>query len=427
MNIWEAFDELDALDPLKEAFNGTYVSPYLNISDAERQAAQQKYEQGKNRLCTPTPDGMRPVAPKPSWYIYRPGDGDNEYFVLDYEAFHKAYDKELERAGLLTMFQANGVIGPPGCYGNIKDANLPKTDIAYKTAIELWAWQHGKDKESKRWKTISAQRAEQLVQVQKEQAERRKQYQAQKDAEEAQAKAATDAANAARDVLEDILPDALALVDSDLLDKLEEAGLGEVDIGRFKFDNLITIGSKTKVIPAKPVEEYTPEFLADFITEYLESLDLDTQVKRHYLGLDLAQKIKAEHGDAIVYWVHEGTGEIYIPASKFTQLVNKETKAIASPQDLSQCTLAFIKISNFGSKQTNSATEDVHHSHYYSYIEELVSNTDLQQLAPKKKSGFLYSQRLDYYRDTCPNWGSFYDYPEFDTWVHEQETEYGNG
>jgi hypothetical protein len=228
-------------------------------------------------------------------------------------------------------------------------------------------------------------------------------------------------------VLEDILPDALALVDSDLLNKLEEAGLGEVDIGRFKFDNLITIGSKTKVIPAKPVEEYTPEFLADFITEYLESLDLDTQVKRHYLGLDLAQKIKAEHGDAIVYWVHEGTGEIYIPASKFTQLVNKETKAIASQQDLSQCTLAFIKVSNFGSKQTNSATEDVHHSHYYSYIEELVANTDLQQFAPKKKSDFLYSQRLDYYHDACPNWGSFYDYPEFDTWVHEQETEYGNG
>jgi hypothetical protein len=322
MNLLEAFNELDQLE---EAFAGDYKSPYLNITDAERQAAQQQYEQGKNYLCRATAKGMTPV---PKFELYYANDYARRsfHFVLDYEAFHKAYDKELERAGLLAMFKADGSIGPKGCYGNIKDANLPKTDIAYKAAIELWAWQHGKDKESTRWKTISAQRAEQLVQVKKEQEERRKQYQAQKDAEAAQAKAATDAANAARDVLEDILPDALALVDSDLLDQLEEAGLGEVDIGRFKFDNLITIGSKTKVIPAKPVEEYTPEFLADFITEYLESLNLDTQVNRHYLGLDLAQKIKAEHADAIIYWVHEGTGEIYIPASKFTQLVNKETK-----------------------------------------------------------------------------------------------------
>ena len=82
MNLLEAFDELDQLE---EAFAGDYKSPYLNISDAERQAAQQQYEQGKNHRCRATAKGMVPV---PNFELYYASEYAKQsfYFVLDYEA-----------------------------------------------------------------------------------------------------------------------------------------------------------------------------------------------------------------------------------------------------------------------------------------------------------------------------------------------------
>ncbi len=422
MNIWEAFNELDSLE---EAFAGNYKSPYLGISDADKQAAKQQWNLYSTTCLMPTANG---------WV--RPGlldryMGTTLHYILDYDIFHKAYDSDLDKYGLLSMFNADGTLGPRGCYGNLKESNLATRDPLYNAIIGLWRWVHSDDNRIKRANTIDTLTADKLIAAAKEKHAKWEIAQKAKAEQEAKEKADLKAAEDARDKLVDILPDALTLVDQDLLSQLEETGSTGIDIGHQKTENYLLINKfGSTPLPAKSLEDYTPEFLANCITNRLNELDLTTQVQMHYLGLDIVKQCYMDHPNAVTaYWIHEGTNEIYVPASKFTQLVNKETKALASPQDLSQCTLAFIKISDIGSKQTNSATEDVHSSHYYSYSKDLVETTDLQHFAPKQKSNFLYSQKLKYYKDfeEVSGYGSFYNYPGFDTWVQESETFYGNG
>lgn len=424
MNIWEAFDELNSL---KEAyiFHGDYKSPYLNVSDADRNAAQQQWQ-----LYSTTK--LMPTATK-GWV--RPGLLDARLgaeikYILDYDIFHRAYDSDLNKYGLLNMFVADGTLGPKGCYGNLKESSLSTKDPLYHVVIELWRWVHSDDMKIKRANTIDKATADKLLAKAKADYDKWQAAKKEKEEKEAKEKAEIKAAEDRRDKLVDILPEALALVDPDLLDKLEETGSTGIDIGHIQKNNYLLINKFGQVIiPDKPLEEYTPEFLANCITNELNKLDLDTQVQMHYLGLDLVKQGNIEHSTAMVaYWVHEGTGEIYVPASKYTKLVNKETKAVASPQDLSQCTLAFIKVSNIGRAQTSSATEDVDSYFYYSYNSDLVETTDLAKFAPKEKSRPLYSQDLTYYQDfEDVRSHNFYNYPGFDTWVLESETEYGNG
>lgn len=429
MNLLEAFNELDQLE---EAFAGDYKSPYLNITNAERQAAQQQYEQGKNYLCRATAKGMTPV---PKFELYYANDFARRsfHFVLDYEAFHKAYDKELERAGLLTMFKADGSIGPKGCYGNIKDANLPKTDPAYKAAIELWAWQYGEKEQGKRWNTISAQEAARLVQQAKDNEARYQQQQAEKEAEAAKLKAETDAANTARAILEDILIDALDFVDSKLIDQLEDLG-AELAIARKGTKNYLYAEDVINIeIPILASEQYTPEYLGNFITKALNTANLSTLIEHRNLGLTALKKYKAEcRGYSVTgYWLDDQTNEIYESTSDCSKIINRKTKAEASAKDLANCELVLAVCKNIGQKQTYRATEDVTSYYYYSYNEEKVQNSELINLLPENDSGFLQDRTLTYYdqgfEQANRGYNYFMDFPNFDVWLEEKVTDYGNG
>ena len=429
MNLLEAFNELDQLE---EAFAGDYKSPYLNITDAERQAAQQQYEQGKNYLCRATAKGMMPV---PKFELYYANDFARRsfHFVLDYEAFHKAYDKELERAGLLTMFRADGSIGPKGCYGNIKDANLPKTDPAYKAAIELWSWQFGEKEQGKRWNTISAQEAARLVQQAKDNEARYQQQQAAKEAEAAKLKADTEAANAARAVLEDILIDALDLIDANLADQLEELGNPDIAITRKGTKNYLYAEDVLFTeIPILPHEKYTPEYLGDFINQALIKADLTTKIEQNTLGLTAVRKHAEESARYVTtgYWL-DANNIIYINNADYTKLINQKTNTEATPKELSTCELALVICANVGRKQTARATEDVHSSYYYSYNEEKVQNSDLLKKLPADDSYFLQDRTLTYYdqgfEQARKNNRYFMDFSDFDVWLEEEVTDYGNG
>ena len=436
MNLLDAFNELDRLE---EAFAGDYESPYLNISDAERQAAQQQYEQGKNYLCKATARGMEPI---PKFELYHATDSArlSFHYVLDYEAFHKAYDKELERAGLLSMFKADGSIGPKGCYGNIKDANLPRTDPAYKAAIELWSWQFGEKEQGKRWKTISAQEATRLVQKAKDDDARYQQYkakcqqqQAEKEAEAARIKAETEVANTARAILEDILIDALDFVDSELIDQLEDLG-AELAIARKGTKNYLYAEDVVNVeIPILASEQYTPEYLGDFITKALNAANLSTLIEHRNLGLMALRKYQAEcRGYSVIgYWLDDQTNEIYRSTPDCSKIRNMKTTVEATTKDLANCELVLAICMNIGKKRTHSATEDVTSYYYYSYNEEKVQNSELINLLPENDGGFLQDRNLTYYdqgfEQANNGYNYFMDFPGFDVWLREVVTDYGNG
>lgn len=425
MNIWEAFDELNNLEEAYK-FNGSYKSPYLNISEADKQAAQEQWALYSTYRLVPTADG---------WTT--PGLLDRYFtnvfkYVLDYDVFHKAYDADLNQYGLLPMFNTDGTLGPRGCYGNIKESNLSNKDPLYREILNLWAWVHSDDKSAKRANTIDKATADKLVAEKKEEHAKWEAEQKIKAEKEAKEKAELKAAEEARDQLVDILPDALALVDQDLLDQLEETGSTGVDIGHKGTVNYLIINKFDNTsIPAKPIEDYTPEFLADYITDCLNKLDLATQVQMHYLGLDIVKEFDKKHPGIIdAYWLDTKTNEIYIPSSKYTQLINRKTKSVATPEELENCTLSLIKVSYQGSKQTARATEDVHSSFYYSYNEDLTLNSALRNLLPHERSAPLVAHRLTYYDngyEEVSNCSSFFNFPGFDVWLLENETIYGNG
>jgi hypothetical protein len=92
--------------------------------------------------------------------------------------------------------------------------------------------------------------------------------------------------------------------------------------------------------------------------------------------------------------------------------------------------LALVKVSRVGRKQTHSATEDVSSDFYYSYNEELVLGSDLQEVLPYEKSAPLLDHTLTYYDngfEEASRHGIFINFPTFDVWLHEAMTEYGNG
>lgn len=98
--VLEAFDELNRLDE-------SYKSDYINISATDTAAAL--------KLYTDTLTNRKEI---------------------DLDAFHMAYDSELSRLGLLSIFDDRGALKHRGVYGDMIKQNkyLP----AVKAAIDMW-------------------------------------------------------------------------------------------------------------------------------------------------------------------------------------------------------------------------------------------------------------------------------------------------
>jgi hypothetical protein len=420
MNLLDAFAELDKLNEAY-IYHGQYKSPYLNLSEAERQAAKDLWAKYSSKRLLPTSKGWV----TPGWLDVQLS-ADSCKYILDYDTFHKAYDVEIADAGLLNMFDPSGELGPPGCYGNLKESGLTSKDSLYKVLITLWRWVHSEDERKKRLYTVDKSTADSMLQKATEEAEAYRKRQEAEQAKKEQEAKDRQAAEDIRQTLENLLPDALELVDQDLLDQLEETGSSQIDLG-FKNNQsyLHTDKFGTKEIPKKAIAEYSAEFLASLITEYLTGLNLAAKIVQHNLGLDIVQKHYA-HG----YWLNTDTNEIYVEASDYSTLVNKQTGQEATPKELQHCTLALAKVSRVGERRTHSATEDVKSDFYYSYNEELVLTSTLQDLLPYERSAPLLDHSLTYYDngfEEASKHGIFIDFPTFDVWLHESVIEYGNG
>ena len=198
MNLLDAFAELDKITEAYR-YNGQYKSPYLNLGEAERQAAKDLWQKYSSRRLLPTSTGW--VTPGP---LDRITSDHLCRYVLDYETFHKAYDVEIAQAGLLDMFDANGALGSRGCYGNLKDSGLSAKDPLYQVLINLWKWVHDEKEQTKRMFTVDKPAADLMIKKAVEEAEKYYARQAAEKAKKEQEAKDKQAAEDIRQALENI-------------------------------------------------------------------------------------------------------------------------------------------------------------------------------------------------------------------------------
>ena len=104
MHLLEAFAELDLLN--EGIYEGTYKSNYLNLSDAERKAAEKEYlDKRSTPLMLKDGQWVPYKKPKYSWETAGKLPPLPEY-ILDIDAFHKAYDKDMAELDLLKCLKA---------------------------------------------------------------------------------------------------------------------------------------------------------------------------------------------------------------------------------------------------------------------------------------------------------------------------------
>ena len=139
MSILDIFEDLDNL---YENYNGSYKSPYLNISDVEQKKAKQKHQDNLIHGIHINKRGQFEFGFRR--YV-------DTYHVIDYEIFHKAYDVELTTLDLLSCFDADGKLGPRATWGNLKRyQNKPEANNeAYRRLVDLWSLVHGTNERGK--------------------------------------------------------------------------------------------------------------------------------------------------------------------------------------------------------------------------------------------------------------------------------------
>lgn len=89
--------------------NEAWKSKAAKTADDREQAASIFYDTAKNKLA------------------------------IDFDSFHKAFDADLDRLGLLSLFTEDGKLENRATYGKLKE--LDKEDKAVKAIIKLWVAQ----------------------------------------------------------------------------------------------------------------------------------------------------------------------------------------------------------------------------------------------------------------------------------------------
>lgn len=443
MNILEAFERLDIIN---EAYSGSYQSNYLNLSDAEREAAKQEYKDKRDYPRMITASG----AVKPGRL-----DGSSEkFYIIDFDAFHRGYDKDLAEVGLLSMFDADGKLTVYGSYGNIKEAEAAghKQKPGYKAAKELWSWvfadsvwQNGRqlDLKSRRHQIIDADVATQKVANRKKQelaaAEAKKQLQAKiaKDKADAETleQTALQAASDAYDVLVDSLDLAIDNIDPALLADLVDFSGDEPSLELHGKTIILNVPGLNRIpIPVSDASKYDAKTLEDLINSELTNLD-EKKIERD-IGLEYVKEVRASIGKdkwLIAYFADAVTGATYANYENALGLESiSRTQGVAKLQNCTNCLLALIVIKGADSRNSNRTTQDKIYYAGYSYNE--ATTQDLQEIIkklPVEKTDPMLSNVLDWYDETnissAPEYQREYfaigeDF-DFDTWCYEKETQ----
>ena len=321
MSLLDIFEDLDAL---YEAYEANYKSPYLALADSEITAAKAAY---KNKLIFPSYINDQGKVQQTGNYVTT-----GPYYILDLDAFHKAYDKDFNRLGLLGAFNTKGEL-PRGGWSvirNIKDENIKKQEEAYKRLKELWVLLYSSDTRGilfDNWCDIDIYRR-----FIKSPAEFEKLVQEAVNKFEAGHKANEDKHNNLYIELSDRLELALKKVNQKLLDKLsffmddesylpiinmtEDARLRKVAGLPVKFHYSLDLGDFTRVAlyPSEHLDEYTVEWFKNTLEEKLSSPDLDIKTAERKSGLEEVKfKFKNPHIDATVdcFFIDTETDELY--------------------------------------------------------------------------------------------------------------------
>ena len=432
MSILDIFEELNAIT---EDYNGSYQSPYLNLSMAERKTAAQEYVNKRDNLHICTSAG---------WV--RPGLLDKinpMYYILDYTAFHKAYDADLAKMNLLAMFEANGQLGPYRSYGNLKTAEAQFGGMpAFKAAKDLWSrvhadscWSNGTKIDLTRWRMrmITADVAEEKVRKLKQHETDIKQARDKAEAEEqarlaqkAKDKAAAEALNG---TLTELLADALDLIDPNLMNMLEDYSFDTPYIKLAETDNFLVIPNiKNILLLTAEKDKYTADYLATLIETALKEADLPNRLIAKKLGIEKLQRESRRIRDGFVrgFFLNPTSKEVYVyyGSGNLQELTAENSKTPLTPLDIIDSQLVLVQVNKF--QHSNSTHEDNYDYRYYSYNENLVKSSTILNILPEKLNHAMNYNELTYYDQGFEQaeqaHDEFVDHEGFDVWLYEKET-----
>lgn len=433
MHLLEAFAELDLLN--EGIYEGTYKSNYLNLSDAERKAAEKEYLDKRS-----TPLMLR----GDQWVPYRkpryPWENGGKLpplpeYILDIDAFHKAYDKDMAELGLLKMFESDGKLKAKGSYGNLMELKAADPSATkhpgYKAAMNLWArmfsdstWENGKkvDLSLWRWHWMYPEDAEKKAQEARDEMARREQARldAEKEREErAKAQAAKEQrADELLSVLADLLEKALPLIDPALLQKYTDYAEDDIIIEGEKDFNLLVIPRIGRYkYTNEVVEQLTEQELADAISEILSKQDFaQLQVEKE---LELEDLLDASTSLRRSYAVYFGD-----PDTKQYRIVSIHTGKVTAVSDgngnMSNLTdiqgWVPIMVITGDQQYDDNARHDRISSSYYSYSEDEVAYFKLSGKLPDDESGIMWYSEAKYY-DKYPGGPHYVQLSNFDAWA----------
>jgi hypothetical protein len=441
MNLTQAFETLDVL---VEAYNGAYKSPYLGLSESERSAAALDYSTTFGVTYTVMKSGR--TYPAKSW---REG-----WYILNYETFHKAFDVDFERLGLLNAFDAEGKLSSSASYGNIASVTDPedqKTD-AYKKLKELWVALWGKGggyvggwykkpddlqdlrsriKTNFELKELADKAAAAEAEKKRQEEERIRKAQEEEKRRQDELAKETALAETNFDLLDKNLNEALEQINQDLILEMQEfvddeEALPELRWGGGTFSTLYIPGIRQGIkIKNEEAASYTPQKFKELIEQTIRRADFPNQALEDAMGLT---DFKAFYnklfgwqrygGDVTAFFVNTRTNEIYTAFPKRNSasiLVVDSAGDELGPDEKAEAQLALVEVHE--SDHNTNARRDSHTYKYVSFASKYQNHPKLSPHIPEHSSSqlFYYNDVTRY--DSPDSNRNFLKFETLDKWV----------
>lgn len=447
MNFFEAINELDHI---QEDYNGGYKSPYLNISDSERQAAYNEYMKQISNTHYLQGGKIWKSTPQDFGWLH----------IIDYECFHKAFDKDLDNLGLLNVFKADGTLGPSGVWGSI--CKIQKGDPnytlpAYQKLVELWVVTHAKERGMIRghWYSGEDFQREKSHYVTKEQAliqaaewkkiedERHRQAMLAWEKKQAEEKAAEAerAKKRAAEVAEivktetEFLTAELEKAYQNIDPQLKEAylaytdfmGLPDIPEINVEYQPQWRCSQITLTIPNilekkfyGPAETHSAAEFKNIIEKALNEAALSSKVLLAEAGIAEIEKAYKACGRCGIYcvFVDLETDELY--TCKETFKLKDKTGNDVPAERCAQAAVVFVKFSWADSRNSNRTTSDNYYYARCSWASDMETRPEISKLIPHTHTTYLgggtwVTPYLDPNDSSHPE--DFVEYEGIDSWA----------
>lgn len=444
MKLFEAFEELNTIEEaVTHSFFGDYTSPYLNLSETERQEAEHTWIGNISvQQCLMANGELRTASSHERW-------NNQGFFILDMDVYHRAYDKDLEANNLFRAFNKDGTIGPSRCYSYYKELSEQgkAKEPGAQAFISLWEKLYGQ--KLGWWRNlmvtktalddkITQLKARAAAKAKQEEEERIRREEAAKKAEEERLERErikqeqTELADKNFDIIEDLVQQAIQKIDPKLLELFEEYSESEpIEVenhGTYNKINIPGIGSLD--ITNKKVPNLTVQELQDSIEWALEEADLQQKLIDRDSGMEVLKILQENNrGTRTVF------GYFYSPSEsayyriyprKTTPELMAETSGgqinYTQQQAPADITLVGAVVLYSDPSNSNRTTADKHFYRYYSFNSDHLENTVLSNIVPEDSNFAMCPIETDWY-ETPPNGESFITEPPFDCWAFVKITE----